>query len=130
MVSAFWRVSAPPNVAPPFIVRAPSEVNLFAEEKNCRSPVPPPPWKTRALLLVAFIWGFVPDNNKFPEVNTGIALAEGVCEGVNPPTVLALILYPDEVIRWRGLKFSKLTPLHELLICAATSTFRYMESLS
>ena len=42
-VSLFWRVKAPPNVADPAIVSTPADVSLLAEEKNCISPIPPPP---------------------------------------------------------------------------------------
>jgi len=33
----------PEAVNPPDKIKLPAEVNLFAEEKNCISPVPPPP---------------------------------------------------------------------------------------
>ena len=51
-----------------------------------------------------------------PPVSTGMLLPVGVCAGVNPPTVLALIAYPEETILWRGDKLSsepKVTPAQE-----------------
>ena len=41
-----------------------------------------------------------------------------------PRTVLEFIAYPEATILGRGPSVSKLTPLQELLTCAATSTFR------
>ncbi len=69
-----------------------------------------------------------PPKMRLPEVRTGMLLPVGDCEGVNPPTVPALIAYPEETIRWRGARFSKLSapsPAAQVApTLVATSTFR------
>ena len=118
-------LTTPPlAVNPPTTVSAPSEVSLFKEEKNCISPVPPPPCNTKELVVVALICGFVPPRIKFPLVSAVTCVPVADCEGKKPPTVVALIEYPDEKTRCRGLNVWNVTPEHDKLTCAATSTFK------
>lgn len=53
VVVALVTTSAPALMAP-IKVRSPLEVRIFELLKKRISPVPPPPWKTKALVPVAF----------------------------------------------------------------------------
>jgi hypothetical protein len=62
----------PTAVAGPDKISAPAEVMRLEEEKNCRSPLAPPPCKVNALVLVAEIIGAEAPKYKLPELKAVI----------------------------------------------------------
>ncbi len=96
----------------------------FEDEKNCSAPVAPAPWRVKVFEPDAAISGFTPPRMRSSDVSATTSLPSADCEALNPPTVEALTAKPEEFILWRGERFSKVTPTHELATCAATSVFK------